>query len=164
MAKRDAAGEKAPALLVIGYGNELRSDDAVGPKTAEAVEGWQLPGIRSLACHQLTPELTVPISAAQCVVFVDATVDATDTVAMRPLAPAGPDQVMTHAADPRLLLRMAKDLFNRCPPAFLLTIPIENLALGEGLSTSAREGIQSALNLIRSLVPTPNFETQKVNS
>jgi hydrogenase maturation protease len=44
-------------LLVIGYGNELRSDDGVGPRVARAVAEWRLPGVEAIAVHQLTLEL-----------------------------------------------------------------------------------------------------------
>src|SRR5947209_7059306 len=36
-------------VLVIGYGNELRGDDGVGPCVARTVASWQRPGLRALA-------------------------------------------------------------------------------------------------------------------
>lgn len=33
-------------FLVIGYGNELQGDDAVGPRVAEIVASWQLTAIK----------------------------------------------------------------------------------------------------------------------
>ncbi len=45
-----------PVILVIGYGNSLRSDDGVGPFVAEAVEALRLPGVHTLICQQLSPE------------------------------------------------------------------------------------------------------------
>ena len=44
--------------LVIGYGNELRGDDGLGPYIAARVEEQCLPHVRTLTVHQLTPELT----------------------------------------------------------------------------------------------------------
>lgn len=122
-------------LLVIGYGNTLRSDDGVGPKTAEAVAALNLPGVQALACDLLTPELADPVSRAGWVVFVDAAVDAPREVQLRPLRPADSSQIMAHAADPRTLLALARDVFGRAPEAWWLTIPIQNLAIGEDLST-----------------------------
>ena len=37
------------ALLVVGYGNERRGDDGVGPCVARAVAGWNRPEVRALA-------------------------------------------------------------------------------------------------------------------
>ena len=61
----------ARPAVVIGYGNTLRNDDAVGPRAATIVQGWGLPGVTALAVHQLTPELAEPIAAARLAVFVD---------------------------------------------------------------------------------------------
>lgn len=138
-------------FLVIGYGNTLRSDDGVGAKVAAAVAELGLPGVVALVRHQLAPELAEPISEAHAVVFVDAAVDAATEVQMRQLEPADGAQLMAHAADPRTLLAFAKQLFGRCPPAWWLTIPVENLGFGEELSPLARRGYETALEKIRAL-------------
>ena len=39
-------------LLVIGYGNELRGDDGVGPWVARSVADWQVAGVEAVAVHQ----------------------------------------------------------------------------------------------------------------
>jgi hydrogenase maturation protease len=140
------------SLLVIGYGNSLRSDDGVGPKTAEALAELNLPGVRTLSCHQLTPEMAVPIAAAQCVVFVDAAVDSKTSVDLQELEPAGPGQTMAHAPDPRQLLKLAREIFGRTPSAFLITIPAENLDFGEQLSARAQQGSREALQKIRAFL------------
>ena len=112
-------------FLVIGYGNELRGDDGVGPKVAAAVEALHLPGVRTLICQQLSPEHAEPVSQARLVVFVDAAVDAPREVQFRKLEPAGSSQLMAHAADPRTMLALARDVFGHCPEAWWLTIPAE---------------------------------------
>lgn len=138
-------------LLVIGYGNTLRSDDGVGPKAAEAVAALHLPGVQVLTCDLLTPELADPISRAGWVVFVDAAVDAPREVQLRPLTPADSSQIMAHAADPRTLLALARDVFGRAPGAWWLTIPIRNLAIGEDLSEMARLGLSACVSTIKKL-------------
>jgi hydrogenase maturation protease len=138
-------------FLVIGYGNTLRSDDGVGAKVAAAIEELALPGVTTLARHQLTPELAEAISEARVVVFVDAAVDAATEVQVRQLEPADGAQLMAHAADPGTLLALAKQLFGRCPPAWWLTIPVENLEFGEELSPLARRGYETALEKIQEL-------------
>ena len=146
-----AAQPQSAVLLVIGYGNTLRSDDGVGAKVAAAVAELGLPGVAALVRHQLTPELAEPISEARAVVFVDAAADASTEVRLRPLEPAESAQLMAHAADPRSLLALAKQLFGRCPPAWWLTIPVENLEFGEELSPLTRRGHDTALEKIRAL-------------
>ena len=138
-------------LLLIGYGNELRSDDGVGPKVAAAVEKLNLPGVRVIACHQLMPELAEIVSHARRAVFVDAAIDEPREVRFRPLQAAESSQLMAHAADPKTLLAMARDLYGRYPEAWWLTIPAVNLEFGEQLSPLARQGFETALARIQAL-------------
>jgi hydrogenase maturation protease len=141
----------AAGLLVLGYGNTLRRDDGVGPKVADAIAALDLPGVKTLACPLLTPELADPISQAQTVVFVDASVDAPREAQLHKLAPAATSQVMAHAANPATMLALARDVFGHAPTAWLLTIPAEDLGIGEDFSPLAERGISAAINLIRQL-------------
>src|SRR5262252_5809029 len=136
---------KTVQLLVIGYGNELRRDDGVGPKIANEVAKWKLPGVQVLACQQLTPELADPIASAARVLFVDAAVGVLGPVQLLHIEPDEISQVMTHATNPRSLLALARQAFGRCPPASWLTIPVEDVDFGEELSPLARNGSVSAL-------------------
>ena len=138
-------------LLVLGYGNTLRGDDGVGPKVADAIAALDLPRIHTLACPLLTPELAEPISRAQTVVFVDAAVDAPREVQLRHLTPADSSQLMAHAANPATMLALARDVFGHAPKAWLLTIPVENLGIGEELSPLAQRGLETAIARIKEL-------------
>lgn len=139
------------ALLVIGYGNELRRDDGVGARVAAAVAEWNLPGVQALSCHQLTPELAEPIASAESVVFVDASVAGADLVEMRDIEPCNDLQIITHAADPRSLLALANQTFGRHPAASWLSIPVQDLNFGDELSPLASEGMRVALEKLRML-------------
>ncbi len=136
-------------LLIIGYGNTLRRDDGVGPRVAEAVAALGLPGVRTLACPLLTPELAEPVSQARTVIFVDAAVDAPREVQLRKLAPAESSQVITHAASPATLLALARDVFGHAPDAWWLTIPVEDLGIGDMFSPLAQRGFETALEAIK---------------
>jgi hydrogenase maturation protease len=138
-------------LLVIGYGNPLRGDDGVGPQVVEAIEELHLPAVQTLICHQLSPEHAEPIARARTVVFVDAAVDAPKDVQLRKLEPNATSQLMAHAADPRTMLALARDVFGHCPEAWWLTIPAVKLGFGEELSPAARQGCEVALEQIRAL-------------
>jgi hydrogenase maturation protease len=139
-------------LLVIGYGNSLRRDDGVGPRVADAIEELQLPGVRTLNCQLLTPEFADPIARARRVIFVDAAVDKTDGVHFRQLEPGETSQLMAHAADPRTLLALARDVFGRAPEAWWLTIPAIHLGFGTDYSPEAEAGFYTAVAEIKKLV------------
>ncbi len=64
-------------ILVIGYGNPLRADDGLGCHVARQI-GHHLRGderVSVVACHQLDPDTTEQIAAAEFVIFVDACTD-----------------------------------------------------------------------------------------
>ena len=138
-------------LLVIGYGNTLRNDDGVGPRVAEAVEALSLPGVTTLICQQLSPEHAEVVSKARVVVFVDAAVDAPKEVQLRPLEPNESSQLMAHAADPRTMLALARDVYGHAPEAWWMTIPVVKLGFGEDLSLEAQRGFKQAVEKIKKL-------------
>ncbi len=110
-----------------------------------------MPGIATIVCDLLTPELADAIAQASRVIFVDAAVDSPETVQMRPLQPAQSAQLMAHAADPRTLLALARDVFGHAPKAWWLTIPIRNTGIGEELSAFARKGMIEAVERVLAL-------------
>ena len=148
-------------LLVIGYGNSLRRDDGVGPRVAEAIEELHLPGVRTLVCQLLTPEFADPIARARRVIFVDAAVDKTDGVHFRKLEPGETSQLMAHAADPRTMLALARDVFGHAPEAWWLTIPAIHLGFGADYSPEAEAGFHTAVAEIKKLV-FANFRQDNV--
>jgi hydrogenase maturation protease len=138
--------------VVIGYGNELRQDDGVGPRVARMVAG---PGLEAIAVHQLTPELAERISQAEQVVFVDA--GASEAVRAQRLAPAGAT-VWGHASDPQGLLALARDLYGWLGEAWLVQVPAASYAFGEELSDVGQQGLERAVELVRELSCDPVSE------
>ena len=60
-------------VLIIGYGNPLRSDDGFGWHASRLI-ARELAGhdVEVITCHQLTPELAEPLSQCSQAVFIDA--------------------------------------------------------------------------------------------
>ena len=154
-------GANEPRFLVIGYGNELRGDDAVGPLVARAVSDWRLPGVRTLAVHQLTPEMAEELALAERVIFVDACLNS-DAVSFRmeELQPEESSLRLGHCSDPRWLLALTRALYGQSPPARLLTIPAGNLAHGSAVSPSTQRCMEEALRVIAALIESLLQRTQ----
>jgi hydrogenase maturation protease len=149
------ADESRPhdSLLVIGYGNVLRSDDGAGILVAEAVAAWGRPDIRGVAVHQLTPELAESLSTPARVVFVDARVAPVGAEpALMALEPSSARHQAGHISDPRSLLNMARWLYGGCAEAWLLTVPGVNFSIGERISATATRGIERAIERIAAMV------------
>ena len=132
----------------------MRCDDGVGPRIAEAIEKLNLPGVRTIICPLLTPELAEPISRAEKVIFVDAAVDAPKEVQWRKLEPNETSQLMAHAADPRTMLALARDVFGHVPEAWWLTIPAVDLGFREDFSPEVNKGFAEAVEKIQAFCRT----------
>jgi len=151
-------------LLLVGYGNTLRSDDGVGPKVVEAIAALKLAGVETLICDLLTPEVADPISHAETVVIVDAAIDGSAEVQLRRLSPADSAQIMAHAADPRTVLALARDVFGHTPAAWWLTIPVKDIGIGEHFSDLACKGVGRAIQKILDLQRACNKADQAQTS
>jgi hydrogenase maturation protease len=140
-----------PKVLVIGYGNELRGDDAAGPLVARTVSTWNQPGVHTIAAHQLVPEMAEPIAGARLVIFVDAEAGLlSGNMRVQPIEPAESRELRPHASDPRALLALAQGLFGRCPEAWLVTVRAESFDFSERLSAVTEQGIAAAVTFVQS--------------
>jgi len=151
--------------LVIGYGNPLRGDDAVGPRVAAVVARWRLPSVRVLIVHQLTPELAADLGEASRAIFIDAAPAADLPVAdLRPLAAQPPTEhpsPLGHAASPEELLALTRALYGHAPESWWGLVPAEDFRVGEPLSPRARHEARRLLRALRRLL-TATAETASI--
>ncbi|AZB71999.1 hydrogenase maturation protease [Synechococcus elongatus] len=137
--------------LVIGYGNSLRSDDGAGIAVAEAIAQWPGNEFRTIACHQLLPELAAELANEQMVIFVDAypAPNSEDVgVELRFLSPEAAT-LHPHSLTPATLLGLCQQLYGHHPKAYWLLIPGHEWHFSEQLSEATLAEVQQALWLIR---------------
>lgn len=135
-------------VLLIGYGNPLRRDDGIGRVVAERFE--TRPDVRVLTCHQLTPELTDELMRCERAVFVDATLSG--SAAVRLVSPTANPASPGHVGDPAWLLGLSKAVYGRYPEAWLVTVPVEDVGFGEGLSVDGERMVEVAVRLVEQLI------------
>jgi hydrogenase maturation protease len=147
------SGPEAGPVLVVGYGNPLRTDDGAGPAVAELVAADPravVLGIDARTAHQLTPELALDAASASLLVLVDAA-DGPQAgeVAMRRVdgLPAM-DPSMTHHLEPESLLGLARGLFGAAPPAVVVSIGACSLEVGEGLTPEVVAAVERAAAVV----------------
>lgn len=141
-------------ILIVGYGNELRGDDAAGVRVARAVATWELPNVSVLAVPQLTPELAATLAGVEYAIFVDAGPGSAEVdFGVTPLAPCAGGRLEGHTADPGSLLGLSETLYQRSPNAWLLTIPYASVDLGADLSTPTVRGVLAVLRYLRDRLP-----------
>jgi hydrogenase maturation protease len=147
------------SLLVIGYGNPLRSDDGVGQQIAKQVAVWGIPNVEAIAVHQLTPELVEPLARVELAIFIDAYPATTNQeIQVRPLELAKSGMTSGHWCEPQVLLAMTQALYGSHPQAWWVMVPGVNFELGECFSTVAEQGIEAALQDIEHLITSVRLE------
>lgn len=153
---------KKSQILVIGYGNTLRSDDGIGQIVAMEVEKFNLPQVRSIYLHQLTPELAEKIALFETVIFIDASIKH-KKVELINLKKLKFNNNWTHYISPESLLYLTEIMYEKTPLAWLITIPIKDLNFGENLSNLAQKGKQQGLEIIKNLINKSSVqENQKL--
>lgn len=140
-----------PATLVIGYGNDLRGDDAAGIRAATLLAG-EAPEHRSIITQQLAPDLAADIAQAERVVFVDAYPADRDGAPLRvervPGDSEGAGSPLGHRNDPATLVGLARRLFGATPEAWVVGIPAYCFDAGEAISPQTSFWIDEAVALI----------------
>ncbi|MHB8960179.1 MAG: hypothetical protein ACYDAN_11185 [Candidatus Limnocylindrales bacterium] len=154
----------AEGVLVVGYGNPLRSDDGIGPVVAEQVAcDPRFAGADVRAVHQLTPELALDASRSWLLVLVDAAEGvAAGEVVIRELGMAGSAGAegglagrigeggppLTHHVDPAALLGLAAELWGAAPRTILVGIGPGSLELGEELTPEVEAAVPRAIDAV----------------
>jgi hydrogenase maturation protease len=144
------------AVLVVGYGNPLRSDDGLGWHAAGLLAGDpRLDGVTVLQRHQLTPELAFDMSTAARVVFVDATRNrppGTFTMGRVELAGDGPSTTWSHHLSPSCLVALAYELYGSAPDVFVLSCGTESLDVGDRLSPTVEAALPRVVDAVAEFV------------
>lgn len=155
-------------ILVIGYGNSLRGDDAAGREAARQLAQIfrKEPDISVLSVHQLAPELAEDISGAEFVLFIDAAVaDAPGAIRKTPLFAEEARAAITHTVSPQQLLLAASHLYGEAPEAIGLTLSGKCFDAGKPLSPTVSRRLPDLLviaaDLIRSRQASPRIAVHR---
>jgi hydrogenase maturation protease len=155
-------------VLVFGYGNLSRGDDALGPLLLEYVESYfDLKDIEILSDFQLQIEHALDLENRSLILFVDASVSCVSAFDFAQLKPARDKSYTTHAMTPAAVLDVYQSIKKQMPPpCFLLSIKAEKLELGEGLSTPAKNHLDQACQFAEQLLQNPalNIWLQQANA
>ena len=148
-------------ILIIGYGNPLRSDDGFGWRAAQKL-ATLLPesSFEVLVRQQLTPDLAESASHFQLVIFVDAAVDLTPgelrTEKITRLSDNEQSDAhsLSHSVTPSTLLSWTGELYGKFPDGYCISVGGENFAEGESMSAKMTAAFAPVLEQIKSLAAT----------
>jgi hydrogenase maturation protease len=145
-------------ILVIGYGNTLRSDDGAGQIVAETIDNLRWANVRSLSVHQLTPELAADIAESDKVVFIDA-YPCSKKEAQLTIESLNSEEnqgIFAHHMNPQSLLNLTQTLYGKLPCAWWILIPGVNFDFGENISPLTEKNIDKAITWLKNLI-NPRF-------
>ncbi len=139
-----------PPLLVLGWGNPSRGDDALGPLCVAALQD-ALPAplkdrVEFLDDYQLQIEFALDLVGRARILFIDASLRCAAPFEVRSAQPRQDSTISSHALSPDALLQVFVDLQGHAPPpATVLAIRGEAFELGAPLSAAAQGHLAAAL-------------------
>jgi hydrogenase maturation protease len=132
-------------ILIFGWGNPSRGDDALGPLFVERIAALNLSQVECLTDFQLQVEHALDLEGRRLVVFVDASLDADPPFTIDRISPAPDASISTHAVNPQAVMQVYVELQDKePPPCFLLAMCGEDFQLGSELSPAARKSLEAA--------------------
>ena len=158
MSPAAAAPAATTRLVVLGWGNESRGDDGLGPALLRRIEALGLAHVTAIEDFQLQLEHAVDLDGADLALFLDASVAAPAPFAFTEIAPRPGLTHTSHAMAPEAVLDVYSRVMGRTPPpAFVLAVRGEAFDLGTGLGEAATERLEAAWSVLRPLVEAPTL-------
>ena len=139
-----------PRLLVLGWGNLSRGDDALGPLCVAALRDT-LPAhlvdqVEFLDDYQLQIEFALDLVGRERILFIDASLNCAAPFEVHTALPRHDSTISSHALSPEALLQVFADLQGHAPPpATVLAIRGEAFELGEPITPSAQTNLGAAV-------------------
>ena len=147
-------GTRKP-ILVFGYGNPSRGDDALGPALIDLLTEQIQPGkplehhVELLTDFQLQIEHAMDLVDREQVIFVDASVASTEPFAYSAIKAEKDTSYTTHAMSPAAILHVYEKLNGKSAPhSDLLSIRGWSFELGQPVSETAQENLEAAYRFI----------------
>jgi len=148
-------------VLIVAYGNPLRSDDGLASRAARELEG-KFPDTRVeiLSQHQLVPELAETVSLFECVIFIDAAFPQSPQsgrpgeLRVREITSAEVDRRArsSHVLSPDVVVALAAELYHAQVKAFSVTVTGQNFEHGDSLSPAVAAAIPLLTERVSALV------------
>lgn len=136
-------------LLLFGYGNPGRGDDALGPELIGRIAQLHLAGVECQNDMQLQVEHVTDLAECDQVLFIDADMSCAEPFDFTEIRAVKDDSYSSHAMNPTALLHAYHQVYGRdAPPAYLLRIRGYDFELGDPLTEQASANLAAATRLV----------------
>ncbi|MDT8422254.1 MAG: hydrogenase maturation protease [Desulfuromonadales bacterium] len=153
-------------IMVIGIGNPLRGDDAVGLYLLERLSKHFSGDFRGIIAYEADIGLAEEISSYPELLIIDAMAEPLqEPFKLFPLAPAATifpaGGFSSHIFNWRMVLAMSRDIFGRSPKAVLCGISAYDFEIDECLSPSCQHDADAAFAYLTDLLRKPGEGVDK---
>ena len=147
----------AASIVLFGYGNPSRGDDALGPLLLERAEAWLAVqpdlSVEPVADFQLQIEHALDLQDRDLALFLDADAACAPPFAFRRALASQDGSYTTHELSPGAVLQVCREITGQeAPPAFILSVRGERFDLGEPLSPAAARNLEEAWAFLKDLL------------
>ena len=146
----------APRVLIVGYGNPLRGDDALGRLAADrlAQRFAGLPHVTVMSVHQLTLDLAETASNCERLILLDARQArlAGEVFCERLTTAATAPTPLSHYCTPGELLAATEMLYGAAPRAYLAGVTAHAFDAGAPLSPTVAAALGALEEAVAGLV------------
>ncbi len=140
---------------MLGFGNPVRRDDAVGIHVAERLAASLGDAVIVLTAQQPLPEWAPALAEVDVAYMIDADPAAT-RLRLRRLEMATVDSALgAHSLAPAHLLALTLAVFGRAPQTYLLSLPASDFLYGETLSPRTAAYADMAVRLVERRLRAP---------
>ncbi len=148
-----------PRVVVLGWGNVTRSDDALGPLLLERVERAQFQHVTVVEDFQLQIEHALDLQGHGLALFADAAIGSPAPFSFIQTAPRAGLTFSSHQLAPEAVLDIYQRVLGETPPpAFVLSVAGEDFSIGDTLSPAAARRLELASDFLLQLLQFPSLE------
>ncbi|XOB61938.1 hypothetical protein ACMC56_15240 [Campylobacterota bacterium DY0563] len=102
-------------LIIVGFGNELRGEDAFGIDVLSSLQKFKLKNTKLISTFQLTPELSLELKEAKRIIFIDASYSEENQYKLACTLENNSSSSLSHHITIKTLMTMINTLYNKEP-------------------------------------------------
>lgn len=147
-------------ILVYGYGNPGRQDDAAGNEVINKLEVWlkenNISNVDLDSNYQLNIEDADAISGYDLVIFVDASEEPIEDIIFTKVNPSEAKiEFSMHAVSTAFVLDLCKKMYNKTPETYLIHIKGYEWEFEVPMTEKALENVDKAFDLVTKIILKP---------
>ncbi len=152
--------------LIIGFGSEIRGDDAFGPQIAYQLEDLVHPAIQVETCQGLTPDIALTMSEMDLVIFIDCAVGHEPGVINHKEIHTSDDKSlsMVHFLSPESLMTWCGSLYGKLPEAHVFTVTGKCYEISDNLTEPVQQAVPRVIEQVLNLLDEHGLSKQEVLS